>query len=128
MVGAVKRQCHHSTKSRSLSTAPTFTQPARRLASTLTAGACSGSFRAAARCCEEQECSPIRPLIDWLRYTGYTVVTKLTKEFIDASDRRKVKGNMDIELAVDAMELAEHIDQIVLFTGFMAIHSWSASS
>src|SRR5271156_2495027 len=50
-------------------------------------------------------------------YTGYTVVTKATKEFIDASGRRKVKGNMDIELAVDAMELAEHVDQIVLFSG-----------
>src|SRR5580693_8200841 len=50
-------------------------------------------------------------------YNGYTVVTKATKEFIDASGRRKVKGNMDIELAVDAMELAEHVDQIVLFSG-----------
>ncbi len=59
----------------------------------------------------------IRPLIDWLDYNGYTVVTKATKEFIDASGRRKVKGNMDIELAVDAMELAEHVDQIVLFSG-----------
>jgi hypothetical protein len=28
----------------------------------------------------------------------YTVVTKATKEFIDASGRRKVKGKMDIEL------------------------------
>ena len=66
---------------------------------------------------EDQEYSPIRPLIDWLDYNGYTVVTKATKEFIDASGRRKVKGNMDIELAVDAMELAEHVDQIVLFSG-----------
>jgi uncharacterized LabA/DUF88 family protein len=56
-------------------------------------------------------------LIDWLDYNGFTVVTKATKEFIDASGRRKVKGNMDIELAVDAMELAEHIDQMVLFSG-----------
>jgi uncharacterized LabA/DUF88 family protein len=56
-------------------------------------------------------------LIDWLDYNGYTVVTKATKEFIDASGRRKVKGNMDIELAVNAMELAEHVDQIVLFSG-----------
>jgi uncharacterized LabA/DUF88 family protein len=63
---------------------------------------------------EDQEYSSIRPLIDWLDYNGYTVVTKATKEFID---RRKVKGNMDIELAVDAMELAEHIDQMVLFSG-----------
>jgi uncharacterized LabA/DUF88 family protein len=66
---------------------------------------------------EDQEYSSIRPLIDWLDYNGYSVVTKATKEFIDASGRRKVKGNMDIELAVDAMELAEHVDQIVLFSG-----------
>jgi uncharacterized LabA/DUF88 family protein len=66
---------------------------------------------------EEQDSSSIRPLVDWLDYNGYTVVTKATKEFIDASGRRKVKGNMDIELAVDAMELAEHVDQIVLFSG-----------
>jgi uncharacterized LabA/DUF88 family protein len=66
---------------------------------------------------EDQEFSSIRPLIDWLDYNGYTVVTKATKEFIDASGRRKIKGNMDIELAVDAMELAEQVDQIVLFSG-----------
>jgi len=66
---------------------------------------------------EDQEYSSIRPLIDWLDYNGYTVVTKATKEFIDASGRRKVKSNMDIELAVDAMELAEHVDQMVLFSG-----------
>jgi len=66
---------------------------------------------------EDQEFSSIRPLIDWLDYNGYTVVTKATKEFIDASGRRKVKGNMDVELAVDAMELAERIDEMVLFSG-----------
>src|SRR5271168_4949653 len=66
---------------------------------------------------EDQEYSMVRPLVDWLDYNGYTVVTKATKEFIDAGGRRKVKGNMDIELAVDAMEIAEHVDQIVLFSG-----------
>jgi uncharacterized LabA/DUF88 family protein len=66
---------------------------------------------------EDQEFSSIRPLVDWLDYNGYTVVTKPTKEFVDASGRRKVKGNMDIELAVNAMELANHIDQMVLFSG-----------
>jgi len=66
---------------------------------------------------EDQEYSAVRPLIDWLDYNGYTVVTKATKEFVDASGRRKIKGNMDIELAVDAMELAEHIDQLVLLSG-----------
>jgi uncharacterized LabA/DUF88 family protein len=66
---------------------------------------------------EEQEYSSIRPLIDWLDYNGYSMVTKPTKEFTDASGRRKIKGNMDIELAVDAMELADHLDHIVLFSG-----------
>jgi uncharacterized LabA/DUF88 family protein len=66
---------------------------------------------------EDQEFSSIRPLIDWLDYNGFTVVTKSTKEFVDANGRRKVKGNMDIELAVHAMELARHIDQMVLFSG-----------
>lgn len=66
---------------------------------------------------EDQEYSSIRPLIDWLDYNGFTVVTKAAKEFTDSLGRRKVKGNMDIELAVDAMELAPRIDHIVLFSG-----------
>ena len=66
---------------------------------------------------EDQEYSPIRPLIDWLDYNGYTMVTKPTKEFTDAAGRRKIKGNMDIELAVDMMEMADHIDHAVLFSG-----------
>jgi len=66
---------------------------------------------------EEQEYSSIRPLIDWLDYNGYAVVTKPTKEFVDASGRRKVKGNMDIELAVHVMEMADSVDHFVLFSG-----------
>lgn len=66
---------------------------------------------------EDQEYSSIRPLIDWLDYNGYKVVTKPTKEFFDSTGRRKIKGSMDIELAVDAMELAEHVDHLVLFSG-----------
>jgi uncharacterized LabA/DUF88 family protein len=66
---------------------------------------------------EEQEYSSIRPLIDWLDYNGYTVVTKPTKEFFDNTGRRKIKGNMDIELAVSVMEVAEWVDHIVLFSG-----------
>jgi uncharacterized LabA/DUF88 family protein len=66
---------------------------------------------------EEQEYSSIRPLIDWLDYNGFSMVTKPTKEFTDATGRRKVKGNMDIELAVDAMRLADSLDHIVIFSG-----------
>jgi uncharacterized LabA/DUF88 family protein len=66
---------------------------------------------------EDQEYTAIRPLIDWLGYNGYSVVTKPTKEFIDAGGRRKVKGSMNIELAVSAMEIADRIDQMFLFSG-----------
>ena len=66
---------------------------------------------------EDQEYSSIRPLVDWLDYNGYRVVTKPTKEFVDSAGRRKVKGNMDIELAIDALELAPYLDHMVLFSG-----------
>jgi uncharacterized LabA/DUF88 family protein len=66
---------------------------------------------------DDQEFSSIRPLLDWLDYNGFTVVTKPTKQFIDPSGNRRIKGNMDIELAVDVMELANRVDQIVLFSG-----------
>ena len=66
---------------------------------------------------DDEEYSSLRPLTDWLSYTGYTVVTKAVKEFTDAGGRRKVKGNMAVELAVDAMDLADQIDQMVLFSG-----------
>ena len=66
---------------------------------------------------ENDEYSPIRPLVDWLNYNGFTMVTKPAKEYTDSMGRRKVKGNMDIELCVDAMELAPHVDHIVLFSG-----------
>jgi uncharacterized LabA/DUF88 family protein len=66
---------------------------------------------------ETDDYSPVRPLVDWLHYNGFAMVTKPAKEFTDSSGRRKVKANMDIELAVDAMEMAPHVDHIVLFSG-----------
>lgn len=66
---------------------------------------------------EDQEFSSLRPLVDWLDYNGYRVVTKPLKEFTDAQGRRRAKGNMDVEIAVDALEIAEHVDHIVLFSG-----------
>ena len=66
---------------------------------------------------EDQEYSSIRPLIDWLDYNGYKVVTKPAKEFTDSLGRRKIKGNMDIELAIDVMEMADNVDHIILFSG-----------
>lgn len=66
---------------------------------------------------ENEEYSPIRPLVDWLQYNGYNVVTKPAKEFTDATGRRRVKGDMDVEIAVDALTLADKLDHIVLFSG-----------
>ena len=66
---------------------------------------------------DDQEYSPIRPLVDWLDYNGYTMITKPTKEFTDSAGRRKIKGNMDIEIAIDMMEMADKLDHMVLFSG-----------
>ena len=66
---------------------------------------------------ENEEYSPLRPLVDWLNYNGFMMVTKPAKEYTDATGRRKVKGNMEIDLTVDALELAPHVDHIVLFSG-----------
>ena len=66
---------------------------------------------------EDHEKVSVRPLIDWLDYNGYAVVMKATKEHFDTSGRRKVRSSMDIELTVNAMELAEHIDEMILFSG-----------
>ena len=66
---------------------------------------------------ETEEYSPLKPLTDWLAYNGYALVTKPAKEFTDAAGRRRVKGNMDIEIAVDMLELADKIDHAVLFSG-----------
>ena len=66
---------------------------------------------------ENDDYSPIRPLVDWLHYNGFTMRTKPAKEYTDSQGRRKVKGNMDIELCVDAMELAPRVDHVVIFSG-----------
>ncbi|MFC7688782.1 NYN domain-containing protein [Paeniroseomonas aquatica] len=66
---------------------------------------------------ETEEYSPLRPLVDWLGYNGYAVVTKPAKEFTDANGRRRVKGSVDIEMAVDVLDLAGHLDHVVIFSG-----------
>jgi uncharacterized LabA/DUF88 family protein len=65
---------------------------------------------------EDQEFASIRPLIDWLDYNGYTVITKPAKEYVDAAGHRKLKGDIGVELAVQVMELAQYIDQLILFS------------
>ncbi|RMD91546.1 MAG: NYN domain-containing protein, partial [Alphaproteobacteria bacterium] len=66
---------------------------------------------------ETDDYSPIRPLVDWLQYNGFTMVTKPAKEYTDSMGRRKVKGNMEVELAVDMLEISPHVDHVVLFSG-----------
>ena len=66
---------------------------------------------------DELEYCTVRPLVDWLDYNGFTVMTKPIKEFLDDAGRRRVKANMDIDLAVGAMDIADHVDEIVLFSG-----------
>ncbi|MEM8935602.1 MAG: NYN domain-containing protein [Pseudomonadota bacterium] len=65
----------------------------------------------------DQDYSPLRPLVDWLDYNGYTMVAKPTREFTDAQGRKRFKGSTDVELAVDMMVLAERVDHLILFSG-----------
>jgi uncharacterized LabA/DUF88 family protein len=66
---------------------------------------------------EDNEFSPLRPLVDWLDYNGYTMVTKTAREYTDSVGRRKVKGNIEVELTCDVLEIADKVDHIMLFTG-----------
>mgnify|MGYP001186295306 CR=1 FL=1 len=66
---------------------------------------------------ENEEYSPIRPLVDWLDYNGYRLVTKPAREYVDGNGRKRFRGDMDVEIAVDMLEMAEHADHLVLFSG-----------
>lgn len=66
---------------------------------------------------EDQEYSPIRPLVDWLDYNGYTMVTKPAKSYTDSQGRQRIKGNMDMELAIDMLDMCQHLDHVILFSG-----------
>ena len=67
---------------------------------------------------DDQEYSPIRPLVDWLDYNGYTVITKPTKEFVDpVTGHKRIKGNMDIEIGVGMLRMAPYYDHAALFSG-----------
>lgn len=66
---------------------------------------------------EDQEYSPVRPLVDWLDYNGYTMITKPAREYTDSQGRRKIKGSIDVELAINMVEIAESVDHIMLFSG-----------
>ncbi|MDH3737563.1 MAG: NYN domain-containing protein [Alphaproteobacteria bacterium] len=66
---------------------------------------------------EDQEYSPIRPLVDWLDYNGYTLITKAAKESTDSTGRRRIRNSIDVEMAVDVMEVARTVDHIVLMSG-----------
>ena len=73
---------------------------------------------------ETDEYSPLKPLTDWLAYNGYTLVTKPAKEFTDSAGRRRVKGNMDIEVAVDMLELAPRIDHAICSAAIPISADW----
>lgn len=64
------------------------------------------------------ETSHLRKLIDFLDYNGYMIVSKQTREYVNhATGERRVKGNMDMELALDMLKLAPFIDHAYLFSG-----------
>ena len=66
---------------------------------------------------DEDDDSPIIPLTDWLSYNGYSVVTKFVRSHVDPEGRKRVRGKIDVELSVDMLEIAPHVDHVVLVSG-----------
>ena len=66
---------------------------------------------------ETEDHNPIRPLVDWLSYNGFNTIVKNAREYTDREGRRRVRGSMDLEIATDMLELAPHLDHLVLFSG-----------
>lgn len=67
---------------------------------------------------DDSEFAAIRPLVDWLSFNGFAVVTKPVREFTDHQGHRRTKGNnIGMELAVDAMDLAGCVDHLVIISG-----------
>lgn len=66
---------------------------------------------------ETDEHNPIRPLVDWLAYNGYNTIVKNAREYTDRDGRRRIRGNMDVELTTDMLQLSEHLDHVILFSG-----------
>lgn len=66
---------------------------------------------------EQEDYNPLRPLVDWLDFNGFSVITKPAREYTDDHGRRRIKGDMDIELAVDMIAAADYLDHIILFSG-----------
>lgn len=58
----------------------------------------------------------IKPLVDWLEYNGFTLVTKPAKIRIGSDGRQHMNTNMRVELAVDALEFSQMADHVVLFS------------
>lgn len=66
---------------------------------------------------DTEEFNSVRPLVDWLGYNGFKVVTKPVREHFDQEGRKRIKSNMNVEIAVDALEISAHVDHIILFSG-----------
>jgi len=58
----------------------------------------------------------LRSLVDWLSFNEYALVTKMAKTYRSLGTER-IKGNMDVEIAVDIVRMAPKLDVIILFSG-----------
>ena len=63
--------------------------------------------------------NPLIKMTDWLSYNGYIVVKKQasTVNSNDSDEERIIKGNIDVDITVDMMLMAENVDTIILFSG-----------
>lgn len=61
--------------------------------------------------------SPQKPLFDWLSYNGYQLNLKPVREIVDPDGRKRVRGSIDVEMAVDILTMVDRLDHIVIFSG-----------
>ncbi len=66
---------------------------------------------------DDQDYSPVKPLVDWLNYNGYTTVTKPAKELIDENGKKRIKSDITVDIIVDVMDIADKVNHIILFSG-----------
>ncbi len=66
---------------------------------------------------EGDDYTPVKPLVDWLSYNGFRLVSKPLREFTEASGRRRTKGALTVEIAVEMLENSAFAEHLLLFSG-----------
>ncbi|MBN8990108.1 MAG: NYN domain-containing protein [Rhizobiales bacterium] len=65
---------------------------------------------------DDQPRAPLRPLLDWLAYNGYTVFGRKIRSYPGPDGVRKKLPRIELEIVIHAMDLSPRIDHMILFS------------